>query len=63
MKNNWKTTVAGLVAGLPVVADSLLTAYNSGAFNGKTGIQLFIGIGIVVLGALSHDAGNPTAAK
>jgi hypothetical protein len=52
---NWKTTLAGLVAGLPVMIDALITAYNSGAFTEKSGLQLALSIGIVLLGVLSAD--------
>jgi len=27
---NWKTTLAGLLAALPIAYDALLTAYNAG---------------------------------
>ncbi len=52
---NWKTTLAGLIAGLPVMADALITAYQAGAFTGKTGAQLVLGIGLVLFGALAKD--------
>lgn len=55
MKKNWKTTLAGLIAGLPIAADALLTAYAAGAFSGKSGIQLAAAVGIVLLGLVSGD--------
>jgi len=50
-----KTTIAGLIAGLPIVIDALSTAYTSGQFEGKTGMQLVFGIGLVLLGCYSKD--------
>lgn len=50
-----KTTLAGLVAGIPMAVDALMTAYNSGAFTGKSGVQLAIAIAIVLLGYLASD--------
>lgn len=50
-----KTTLAGLVAGIPMAVDVLMTAYNSGAFTGKSGVQLAIAIAIVLLGYLASD--------
>lgn len=52
---NWKTTLAGLLAGLPVLGDALYTAYQAGAFTGKTGIQLVTGIGMVLFGVWAKD--------
>jgi hypothetical protein len=52
---SWKTTVAGLLAGIPVAIDALISAYNAGCFTGKTGVQLWVGIAIVVLGVISKD--------
>jgi len=53
---NWKTTLAGILTGFPVAIDALLTAYNSGAFTGKSGLQLMAGIGLVVLGVYAKDS-------
>ncbi len=52
---NWKTTIAGLIAGVPLAADALFTAYSQGAFTGKSGMQLFAAIGIILLGLISKD--------
>lgn len=52
---SWKTTIAGLLTGLPVALDAIVQAANSGAFTGKTGGQLVVGIGLVVFGAISKD--------
>lgn len=38
---NWKTTLAGLVAGLPFAIDAIVQAYTAGYFTDKTGWQLF----------------------
>ena len=55
MNTSWKTTIAGIVTGAIPIVDALITAYQSGQFTGKTGMQLFMGIGIVVIGVLSKD--------
>lgn len=63
MFTNWKTTVAGLIAGLPIGIDAVVTAFNAGTFTGKTGAQLLLAIGIV-LGmayAKDHNGTPPTA--
>ncbi|MGZ3753571.1 MAG: hypothetical protein ACXVAY_01350 [Mucilaginibacter sp.] len=52
---DWKTTLAGVLAGAPVAIDALLTAYSQGAFNGKSGMQLAAGVGIVLLGVYAPD--------
>ena len=53
---NWKTTLAGLLTGFPVAIDALLTAYNSGTFTGKSGLQLMAGVGLVLLGVYAKDS-------
>jgi len=50
-----KTTLAGLLIGVPTLIDSLLTAYNAGAFEGKNTLQLAAAIGIILLGWLASD--------
>ena len=50
-----KTTLAGLLTGVPVAVDALITAYNAGAFTGKSGLQLVFAIGIVLLGIHASD--------
>ena len=52
---NLKTTIAGLVAGLPLIIDAIAKAYVAGQFEGQHGIQLLIGVGLIVLGAFSKD--------
>lgn len=52
---NIKTTIAGLIAGLPVAIDALITAYSSGSFTGKSGVQLALGVGLVLIGAFAKD--------
>ncbi|GEM_PF-5745743 len=52
---NIKTTIAGLIAGLPVAIDALMTAYSAGTFTGKSGGQLVAAIGIVLFGLFSKD--------
>lgn len=53
MKKNIQTFLAGLLAGAPIAADALVEAYNNGAFTGKSGAQLCLGVGIILLGAFS----------
>ncbi|MDB4919853.1 hypothetical protein [Mucilaginibacter sp.] len=52
---NWKTSLAGLITGVPVAIDALINAYTAGAFTGKSGVQLIAGIGIVLLGLFTKD--------
>jgi len=52
---NLKTSLAGLLAGMPFVIDALLQAYTSGSFSNKSGLQLVAAIGVVLLGLYSKD--------
>lgn len=52
---NLKTTLAGLLTGLPLLIDSLIQAYNNGAFTDKSGSQLLLAIGLVLMGYLASD--------
>jgi hypothetical protein len=52
---NFKTTLAGIVAGLPLLIDALIQAYNSGAFTGKSGSQLFLSIALIIIGYILKD--------
>jgi hypothetical protein len=52
---SWKTTVTGLIVFLPVAMDAILEAYNSGAFTSKSGLQLFVAVGAIVLARLAKD--------
>lgn len=52
---NWRTTLAGLVTGLPFLIDALVQAYNAGAFTDKSGWQLFGAIGWIVVTFLVKD--------
>lgn len=52
---SWKTTLAGILAGAPVAIQSLLDAYNSGQFTGKSFAQLAIGIGVILIGVYAKD--------
>lgn len=52
---NFKTSLAGLIAGVPFIIDALSQAYSAGAFTGKTGLQLVAAIGVVLLGLYSKD--------
>jgi hypothetical protein len=50
-----KTTIAGLIAGLPMLVDALIQAYNDGTFNEKSGGQLTLSIGLVLLAYFASD--------
>lgn len=52
---NWRTSLAGIVAGAGTAIDALLTAYQQGAFTGKQGGELAIAIAIILLGVFSKD--------
>ena len=52
---NIKTTLAGIVAGLPLLIDALVQAYNAGAFTGKSGSQLILSIALIVIGWFLKD--------
>lgn len=52
---SWKTTLAGFIAGIPIGIDALVQANNARTFTGKSGSQLAMAIGIVLLGLLSKD--------
>ena len=52
---NLKTSLAGLIAGLPFIIDALMQAYTAGAFTNKSGLQLVAAIGVVLLGLYSKD--------
>jgi hypothetical protein len=52
---NIKTTLTGIVAGLPLLIDALIQAYNAGAFTGKSGSQLFLSIALIIIGYILKD--------
>ena len=52
---NLKTTLAGLITGLPLLIDALIQAYNAGAFTDKSGSQLLLAIGLVTIGWMASD--------
>lgn len=52
---NWRTTLAGLVAGLPFAIDAIVQAYTAGYFTDKTGWQLFGAVAVLVITALVKD--------
>ena len=56
---NWKTTVAGVLAGLPLLIDALLQAYAAGSFTGKTGGELSLSIALIVIGWVLKDPKKP----
>ena len=60
---NWRTTVAGIVLSAYPIADAIMQAYTAGYFTDKTGGQLWLGIGFIVLGVLAKDHNVTGAAK
>jgi len=52
---NWRTTLAGLITGLPFAIDAIMQAYAAGYFTDKTGWQLFGSIAVIVITALVKD--------
>ena len=60
---NLKTTLAGLLTGLPLLIDALIQAYNNGAFTDKSGSQLLLAIGLVLIGYLASDKNKPNMPK
>jgi len=62
---NWKTTLAGLVTGLPFLIDAVMQAYTAGYFTDQKGWQLFGSIAWIVVTALvkDHDKDNNSDAQ
>ena len=56
---DYKTTLAGLVLGLPIAEDALSTAYQQGAFTGKSVSQTLIAVGIILLTLWAKDRTKP----
>jgi hypothetical protein len=52
---NLKTSLAGLLAGVPFIIQAIMEAYTAGAFTNKSGLQLVAAIGVVLLGLYSKD--------
>ena len=52
---NWKTTLAGIITGLPLLIDALVQAYAIGTFTGKTGVELSLSIALIVIGWFLKD--------
>lgn len=55
---NWKTTVAGIVAGLAVFAAQ---AYQPNMTFKQWGIAVASGLGTALMGILAHDGFTPAA--
>ena len=52
---DFKTTIAGLIAGIPMLVDALIQAYSAGSFTDKSGIQLALAIGLVLMAYFAKD--------
>jgi len=55
---NLKTTLAGLMTGLLLAGNALMEAYAAGTFDGKTGKQLLVAIGLFLIGWYAQDKGK-----
>ena len=55
---DFKTTIAGLIAGVPMLIDALIQAYNAGSFTDKSGVQLALSIGLVLMAYFAKDKPN-----
>jgi hypothetical protein len=60
---NWRTTLSGIVIGAYPVYDALYSAFVSGQFKGKHGLELALGIGVIALGVLAKDRPTPPPTK
>ena len=52
---SWKTTLGGLIAGLPMVIYSVNAAVSSGSFTGKSAVEVAMGIGAILIGCYAKD--------
>jgi len=59
---DWRTTLAGLLTGLPFAIDSLLQAYAAGYFTDKTGWTLFGSLAWILVTALVKDSKSKPSA-
>ena len=55
-----KTTLAGIIAGLPLAISAIITAYQAGQFTGQSGRQLAFSVGIILLGVFASDSKKET---
>lgn len=55
---DWKTTLAGLLTGLPFAVNALMEAYTAGYFTGKTGWTLFGALAWILVTALVKDSSS-----
>lgn len=53
---SYKTTIAGIIAFIGVAANAITTAINSGVFTGKTGFQLVLAVGLLLMGLFAKDS-------
>jgi len=53
---DWRTTLAGLVTGLPFAINALMEAYTAGYFTDKTGWTLFGSLAWILVTALVKDS-------
>lgn len=52
---DWKTTLGGLVLGIPFLTDSLITAYIDGEFEQKNTLQIALSITAILIGLILKD--------
>ena len=53
---DWRTTLAGLLTGLPFAIDAIMQAYTAGYFTDKTGWTLFGSLAWILMTALVKDS-------
>lgn len=52
---NLKTSIGGWLLGLAPLIDGLITAYNAGTFNGKSTVEVIIGVATILFGIWAKD--------
>ncbi len=52
---SWKTTLAGLIGGIPTLIISVLQAIKDGQITDTSGKGLAIGVAMILIGAFAKD--------
>lgn len=52
---DWRTSLAGFLPGLLLAGNALLEAYVAGYFDGQTGKQLLVSVGLFLIGWYAKD--------
>lgn len=53
---NWKTTLAGVLTGGPLIACQLFHICSAGHFGNTDWLSIVSGIGAILMGAIAKDA-------